>query len=104
MATVSTWVGDLSRVERGCCSYKIPEAEKWGLQYIYAYRAKKIFNFFSFDIGDVVAHWGDVVAHWLRCGGSLAVYQTSGAEVPGSNQASPMHIDPGALQDACVIM
>ena len=65
---------------------------------------KKYLIFFSFDIEDVVAHWGDVVAHWLRCGGSLAVYQTSGAEVPGSNQASPMHIDPGALQDACVIM
>ena len=55
-------------------------------------------------IGDVAAHmemlWligGDVVAHWYT-------RQTSEAEVPGLNPASPTMIDPGALQDHCVIL
>ena len=33
----------------------------------------------------------DVVSHW-RCAGSLVAHQTSGAEVPGSNPASPTMI------------
>ena len=49
--------------------------------------------------GDVVTHRGDVVLigemQWLigwRCGGSSVAHQTSGAEFPGSNPASPTMI------------
>ena len=42
--------------------------------------------------------FGDVVVH-RRCGGSLVVRQSSQAEVPGSNPASPTMI--GAAGSMC---
>ena len=57
-------------------------------------RVTKILRVGRFDI----KCFGDVVALW-RCGGSLVVRQTSEAEVPGSNPASPIMI--GAAGSMC---
>ena len=44
------------------------------------------------NLGDVVAQLGDVVAQLGDVVAQLVVHQTSGAEVPGSNPASPRMI------------